>query len=152
MAWKHEQFVCLFCLKIFKLVTSFVNHSWKHWNKRVFTCSKHWLQFLKLKEKTEHQTKYHHSFKKPEQLFRIASWNRGHDLNFSSAGTERDSIHHCEELPSATQKNYKDDWLPTQSIADVSQQGIWVIIMFYPAPEIHKSPINVQPALHKDPA
>ena len=65
--------LCLFCLKILKLVTSFVNHSWKHWNKRVFTCSKHWLQFLKLKEKTEHQTKYHHSFKKPEQLFRIAS-------------------------------------------------------------------------------
>ena len=47
---------------------------------------------------------------------RVASWNRGHDPNFSSAGTERDSIHHCEEhwLPSATQKNYKEDWLRTK--------------------------------------
>ena len=68
MAWKHEQFVCLFCLKIFKLVTSFINHTWRHWNKRVFPCSKCWLQYLNLKEKTEIQTKNHLSLKKPEQL------------------------------------------------------------------------------------
>ena len=68
MAWKHEQSVCLFCLKIFKLVTSFVNHAWRHWNRRVFPCSKCWLQYLNLKEKTENQTKNHQSFKKPEQL------------------------------------------------------------------------------------
>ena len=60
--------LCLFCLKIFKLVTSFINHTWRHWNKRVFPCSKCWLQYLNLKEKTEIQTKNHLSFKKPEQL------------------------------------------------------------------------------------
>ena len=61
--------LCLFCLEIFKLMTSFVDHAWRHWNKRVFPCSKCWLQCLNLKEKTEHQTKNHQSFKKPEQLW-----------------------------------------------------------------------------------
>ena len=60
--------LCLLCLKNFKLATSFVNHTWRHWNKRVFPCSKCRLQFLNLKEKTEHQTKHHQSFKMPEQL------------------------------------------------------------------------------------
>ena len=58
----------LFCLEIFKLMTSFVDHAWRHWNKRVFPCSKCWLHCLNLKEKTEHQTKNYQSFKKPEQL------------------------------------------------------------------------------------
>jgi len=61
--------LCLFCFEIFKLVTSFINHTWRHWNKRVFPYSKCWLQCLKMKEKTEHQTKNHQSFKKPEQLW-----------------------------------------------------------------------------------
>ncbi|KAB0370516.1 hypothetical protein FD755_018478, partial [Muntiacus reevesi] len=60
--------LCLFCLKIFKLSTSFIHHAWRHWNKRVSPCSKCRLLFLNLKEKTEHQTKNHQSFKKPEQL------------------------------------------------------------------------------------
>ncbi|XP_057602778.1 zinc finger protein 280A [Hippopotamus amphibius kiboko] len=60
--------LCLFCLKIFKVATSYVNHAWRHWNKRVFQCSKCRLQFLTLKEKTEHQTKNHQPFKKPELL------------------------------------------------------------------------------------
>ena len=60
--------LCLLCLRIFKLATSFVNHAWRHWNKRVFPCSRCRLQFLNLKEKTEHQTKHHQSFKMPEQL------------------------------------------------------------------------------------
>ena len=68
MAWKHEQFACLFCLKIFKQVTSFANHARRHWNRRVFPCSKCWLQSLNLKEKTEIQTKNHQSFKQPEHL------------------------------------------------------------------------------------
>ena len=59
---------CLFCLKIFKVATSFINHTWRRWNKRVFPFSKCWLQFLKLKEKTEQQTKNYQSFIKPEQL------------------------------------------------------------------------------------
>uniref|UniRef100_A0A8D0VVZ9 C2H2-type domain-containing protein n=1 Tax=Sus scrofa TaxID=9823 RepID=A0A8D0VVZ9_PIG len=60
--------LCLFCLRIFKAATSYVNHAWNHWNKRVFQCSKCRLQFLTLKEKSEHQTKNHQTFKKPEQL------------------------------------------------------------------------------------
>ena len=87
-------------------------------------------------------------------LARVASWNRGHDPKFSSAGTERDSIHHCEEhwLPSATQKIYKEDWLQTRNIPDVLQQGIWLKIVFCLPPEIRKSLMDVQPAVHKDPA
>ena len=65
---------------------------------------------------------------KARAIARVASWNRGHDPKFSSAGTERDSIHHCEEhwLPSTTQKNCKENCLWTQNTPDVLQQGIWL--------------------------
>ena len=65
-AWKIPD--CALILRIFKAATSYVNHAWNHWNKRVFQCSKCRLQFLTLKEKSEHQTKNHQTFKKPEQL------------------------------------------------------------------------------------
>lgn len=76
--------LCLFCFEIFKLVTSFINHTWRHWNKRVFPYSKCWLQCLKMKEKTEHQTKNHQSFKSQSNcegcLLKQRSWSK---LQFS---------------------------------------------------------------------
>ncbi|XP_075852841.1 zinc finger protein 280A [Microcebus murinus] len=60
--------LCLFCLKIFKTATQYINHCWRHWNKRVFRCSKCRLQFLTLKEEIEHRSKNHQTFKKPEQM------------------------------------------------------------------------------------
>ena len=155
MAWKHKQFT-LFCLKFFTLEISFINHTWRHWNKRVFPCSKCLLHLLKPKENTEHQTNNHHSKSQNNCkgcLLKQRSWSK---LQFSWGWVDfpkRDSIHHCEEhwLPSATQKNYKEDWLGTQTTPDVLQQGIWLKIMFYPPAEIQKSPIEVQPAVHKDP-
>ncbi|XP_004636429.1 zinc finger protein 280A [Octodon degus] len=64
-----KDLLCLFCLKIFKTANSYVNHCWRHWNKkRAFPCSKCRLQFLNLKEEMEHKTKNHQTFKKPEPL------------------------------------------------------------------------------------
>nr|XP_020016457.1 LOW QUALITY PROTEIN: zinc finger protein 280A-like [Castor canadensis] len=68
----HEntnKLLCLFCLKIFKTSKSYMNHCWRHWSKKsAFPCSKCWLQFSSLKEETEHKTKSHQIFKKPEPL------------------------------------------------------------------------------------
>ncbi|XP_005396414.1 PREDICTED: zinc finger protein 280A [Chinchilla lanigera] len=64
-----KDLLCLFCLKIFKTANSYMNHCWRHWNKkRLFPCSKCRLQFLSLKEEIEHKTKNHQTFKKPEPL------------------------------------------------------------------------------------
>ncbi|XP_012927366.2 zinc finger protein 280A [Heterocephalus glaber] len=64
-----KNLLCLFCLKIFKTANSYMNHCWRHWSKkRVFPCSKCRLQFLSLKEETEHKSKDHQTFKKPEPL------------------------------------------------------------------------------------
>ncbi|XP_076987662.1 zinc finger protein 280A-like [Tamandua tetradactyla] len=63
-----KNLLCPFCLKIFKASASYVNHFWRHWNKRTFQCSNCRLQFLTLKEKREHRTNNHLTFKKPEQL------------------------------------------------------------------------------------
>ena len=49
-------------------MTSFVNHARRNCNRRVFPCCTCWLQSLNVKEKTEHQTKNHQSFKQPEHL------------------------------------------------------------------------------------
>ena len=79
---------------------------------------------------------------KARAVARVASWNRGHDPKFSSAGTERDSIHHCEEywLPSTTQKNCKENCLWTQNIPDVLQQGIWLKNYVLPSSKNSKKP------------
>ncbi|XP_011383018.1 zinc finger protein 280A [Pteropus vampyrus] len=63
-----KNLLCPFCLKICTVVTSYMNHCWSHWNKRFFQCTKCRLQFLTFKEKMEHQTKNHQTFKKPKQL------------------------------------------------------------------------------------
>ncbi|XP_063081955.1 zinc finger protein 280A isoform X1 [Cavia porcellus] len=64
-----KNLLCLFCLKIFKTASSYMNHCWRHWSKkRVFPCSKCRLQFLCLREETEHKTKNHQTFKKPAPL------------------------------------------------------------------------------------
>ncbi|XP_069353244.1 zinc finger protein 280A-like [Eulemur rufifrons] len=60
--------LCPFCLKIFKTAPSYVNHYWRHWNKRVFRCPKCRLQFLTWKEEIEHRSKNHQTFKKPQQM------------------------------------------------------------------------------------
>ncbi|XP_012515842.1 PREDICTED: zinc finger protein 280A [Propithecus coquereli] len=60
--------LCLFCFKIFKTATGYINHCWRHWNEKVFRCPKCRLQFLTLKEEIEHRSKNHQTFKKPEQM------------------------------------------------------------------------------------
>ncbi|KAM9194433.1 LOW QUALITY PROTEIN: zinc finger protein 280A-like [Dugong dugon] len=63
-----KNLLCPFCLKIFKTATPYMNHNWRHWNKTILQCSKRRLKFLTSKEKIEHETKNHQTFKKPEQL------------------------------------------------------------------------------------
>ncbi|XP_063081954.1 zinc finger protein 280B isoform X2 [Cavia porcellus] len=63
-----KNLLCPFCLKIFKAAAPYVCHSRRHWGKSVNHCSKCRLQFLTFKEKMEHKTRCHQTFKKPEQL------------------------------------------------------------------------------------
>ncbi|XP_076711445.1 zinc finger protein 280A [Callospermophilus lateralis] len=64
-----KNLLCLFCLKVFKMANPYMNHCWKHWNKKnLFSCSKCRLQFLTSKEEIEHKTKNHQTFKKPVPL------------------------------------------------------------------------------------
>ncbi|XP_071066003.1 LOW QUALITY PROTEIN: zinc finger protein 280B [Dasypus novemcinctus] len=60
--------LCPFCLKIFKTASPYMCHYRGHWEKNVHQCSKCRLQFLTFKEKMEHKTQYHQTFKKPKQL------------------------------------------------------------------------------------
>uniref|UniRef100_A0A8C5PBR5 C2H2-type domain-containing protein n=1 Tax=Leptobrachium leishanense TaxID=445787 RepID=A0A8C5PBR5_9ANUR len=67
----HENTKCLlcpFCLKVIKCGTPFMQHYVKHQNKGVYRCSKCRLQFLTCKEKMDHKTQHHKTFKKPKQL------------------------------------------------------------------------------------
>ena len=132
----------LFCLEIFKLMTSFVDHAWRHWNKRVFPCSKCWLHCLNLKEKTEHQTKNHQSFKKPEQLWGLPPETEVMMWTSVQLGLRETAciIVRNTDSPSATQENYKEDWLRTQNIPHVLQQGIWLKNYVLPTSRNSKKP------------
>ena len=154
MAWKYEQFVCLFCLKIFKQVTSFVSHAWRNWNRRVFPCSKCWLQSLNVKEKTENQTKNHQSFKKPVHLRGLSPETEVMIQSSVQLG--------LRETASIIVRN-TDSKVPPRKTTKKTDCGHEIFrtgcskrsgqkFMFHPPPEIQKSPTEVQPAVHKDPA
>ena len=85
---------------------------------------------------------------------RVVSWNRGHDPKFSSAGTKRDSIHHCEEhwLPRATQK--KTQKRLTTNTKYSRHAAAWDLAKNYVLSTSRNSikPHEIQPAVHKDPA
>ena len=104
--------LCLFCLKIFKLSTSFVNHRLEALEQEGLSM----FQVLATVSEPEGEDRAPNQessvIQKARAIAGVGSWDRGHDLNLSSAATERDGIHHCEEHgpPSATQNNYKDDY------------------------------------------
>ncbi|XP_053573487.1 zinc finger protein 280D isoform X2 [Bombina bombina] len=67
----HENTKCLlcpFCLKVIKSGTTYMQHYMKHQNKGVYRCVKCRLQFLTGKEKLDHKTQHHRTFRKPKQL------------------------------------------------------------------------------------
>ncbi|XP_075714077.1 zinc finger protein 280D isoform X2 [Rhinoderma darwinii] len=63
-----KSLLCPFCLKVIKSGTPYMNHYMKHQNKGVYRCAKCRLQFLSCKEKMDHKTQHHKTFKKPKQL------------------------------------------------------------------------------------
>ncbi|XP_073443099.1 zinc finger protein 280D isoform X2 [Dendrobates tinctorius] len=63
-----KSLLCPFCLKVIKSGTPFMQHYIKHQNKGVLRCPKCRLQFLTCKEKMDHKTQHHRTFKKPKQL------------------------------------------------------------------------------------
>ncbi|XP_057607408.1 zinc finger protein 280B-like [Chionomys nivalis] len=63
-----KNLLCPFCLKIFKTATPYMSHYRGHWERSGHQCSKCRLQFLTFKEKMEHKTWCHQTFKKPQQL------------------------------------------------------------------------------------
>ncbi|XP_063782215.1 zinc finger protein 280D isoform X2 [Pseudophryne corroboree] len=63
-----KSLLCPFCLKVIKSGTPFMQHYMKHQNKGVYRCAKCRLQFLTCKEKMDHKTQHHRTFRKPKQL------------------------------------------------------------------------------------
>lgn len=60
--------LCPFCLKVVRIGTPYMQHYMKHQKKGVYRCAKCRLQFLTSKEKIDHRTQHHRTFKKPKQL------------------------------------------------------------------------------------
>ncbi|XP_067873952.1 zinc finger protein 280D isoform X2 [Heterodontus francisci] len=63
-----KQLLCPFCLKVIKSGNAYVQHYMRHQKKGVYRCSKCKLQFLTCKEKVDHKTQHHRTFRKPMQL------------------------------------------------------------------------------------
>ncbi|XP_072326840.1 zinc finger protein 280C isoform X2 [Scyliorhinus torazame] len=63
-----KQLLCPFCLKVIKSGNAYVQHYMRHQKKGVYRCSKCKLQFLTCKEKLDHKTQHHRTFRKPMQL------------------------------------------------------------------------------------
>ncbi|XP_043934904.1 zinc finger protein 280D isoform X3 [Protopterus annectens] len=63
-----KNLLCPFCLKVIKSGTPFMQHYMRHQKKGIYRCTKCRLQFLTCKEKMDHKTQHHRTFRKPKQL------------------------------------------------------------------------------------
>ncbi|XP_066557430.1 zinc finger protein 280C isoform X2 [Amia ocellicauda] len=60
--------LCPFCLKVIRSGTPYMQHYMRHQKKGIHRCTKCRLQFLTCKEKMDHKTQHHRTFKKPKSL------------------------------------------------------------------------------------
>ncbi|NXF29410.1 Z280D protein, partial [Nyctibius bracteatus] len=63
-----KHLLCPFCLKVIKIGAPYMHHYMRHQKKGIYRCTKCRLQFLTCKEKMDHKTQHHRTFKKPRQL------------------------------------------------------------------------------------
>nr|XP_020640457.1 zinc finger protein 280D [Pogona vitticeps]XP_020640458.1 zinc finger protein 280D [Pogona vitticeps]XP_020640459.1 zinc finger protein 280D [Pogona vitticeps]XP_020640460.1 zinc finger protein 280D [Pogona vitticeps]XP_020640461.1 zinc finger protein 280D [Pogona vitticeps] len=63
-----KNLLCPFCLKVIKIGAPYMHHFMRHQKKGVHRCTKCRLQFLTCKEKMDHKSQHHRTFKKPPQL------------------------------------------------------------------------------------
>ncbi|NXP73573.1 Z280D protein, partial [Ramphastos sulfuratus] len=63
-----KHLLCPFCLKVIKIGAPYMHHYMKHQKKGIYRCTKCRLQFLTCKEKMDHKTQHHRTFRKPKQL------------------------------------------------------------------------------------
>ncbi|XP_061450755.1 zinc finger protein 280D [Rhineura floridana] len=63
-----KNLLCPFCLKVIKIGAPYMHHFMRHQKKGVHRCTKCRLQFLTCKEKMDHKSQHHRTFKKPVQL------------------------------------------------------------------------------------
>ncbi|XP_069549635.1 zinc finger protein 280C-like isoform X1 [Brachyistius frenatus] len=63
-----KDLLCPFCLKVVRTSHIYMQHYMKHQNKGIHRCGKCRLNFLTYKEKVEHRTHVHKTFRKPKAL------------------------------------------------------------------------------------
>ncbi|XP_015666509.1 zinc finger protein 280D [Protobothrops mucrosquamatus] len=63
-----KNLLCPFCLKVIKIGAPYMHHFMRHQKKGIHRCTKCRLQFLTCKEKLDHKSQHHRTFKKPAQL------------------------------------------------------------------------------------
>ncbi|NXA08610.1 Z280D protein, partial [Sapayoa aenigma] len=63
-----KNLLCPFCLKVIKIGAPYMHHYMRHQKKGIYRCTKCRLQFLTCKEKMDHKTQHHRTFRKPKQL------------------------------------------------------------------------------------
>ncbi|XP_064192471.1 zinc finger protein 280D isoform X1 [Anguilla rostrata] len=63
-----KDLLCPFCLKVLRSGHMYMQHYMKHQKKGIHRCGKCRLNFLTYKEKADHKTQFHRTFKKPKTL------------------------------------------------------------------------------------
>ncbi|XP_037551934.1 zinc finger protein 280C [Nematolebias whitei] len=63
-----KDLLCPFCLKVVRSCHSYMQHYMKHQNKGIHRCGRCRLNFLTYKEKIDHRTRLHKTFRKPRAL------------------------------------------------------------------------------------
>ncbi|XP_016350697.1 zinc finger protein 280C-like isoform X2 [Sinocyclocheilus anshuiensis] len=63
-----KDLLCPFCLKVLRSGHMYMQHYMRHQKKRIQRCGKCRLNFLTYKEKVEHKTHFHRTYRKPRKL------------------------------------------------------------------------------------
>ncbi|XP_069480993.1 zinc finger protein 280D isoform X1 [Ambystoma mexicanum] len=103
--------LCPFCLKVIRIGTSYMQHYMRHQKKGIYRCAKCRLQFLTSKEKIDHRTQHHRTFKKPKQLEGLPPGTKVTiratigSLHAESSTTSSESVTSSPAFENSTMKN-----------------------------------------------
>ncbi|NWH65684.1 Z280D protein, partial [Geococcyx californianus] len=107
-----KNLLCPFCLKVIKIGAPYMHHYMRHQKKGIYRCTKCRLQFLTCKEKMDHKTHHHRTFRKPKQLEGLPPGTKvtiRASLGSLQSGSSSSTFQLSPKAKNATTKNHRSN-------------------------------------------
>lgn len=110
-----KNFLCQYCLRVFRQTGSYQQHVGRHQKKQVYSCNRCRLQFLYLHERQEHQQHLHRTHLQPAQLSGLRPGTRVTVRTFCVASEAQLELKHIV-APPKTEPSVKQETRKRRSL------------------------------------